>query len=367
MSKLPNDALNSDDNIVKSQPAAGPAHSTVAGSRPLIAVYCIGGAGLNTGAIARSQLRKVMSPKELEKVAFYFADTSRSDTGLLDPEDLLYTVEGLEGCGKLRGNKDLPLIEAAVPKFMLSHPPGEYNIIIHSTSGGTGTTLGQMAAFDLLAKDEITTLLLVAGAESIKELRNSIDTIAGYSNFAEQRGIPVTSRLFVNSEKTPRDSVDKFVAESALALSAFFSREGVQGLDKADVRNFFRYEKVTNAPAAMVSIDMFNEQPPAPSPEQAPKLATLTIVDNRDKLSYEANSLYSASGVSGPEITEKYKSIGFKAGCLVMAINTDSIGVAFAQMQEQERKLLEISALAPAKTEIPFDKKTVKSSGLVIT
>lgn len=98
-----------------------------------LVIYGCGGAGVNIASIFEKTYG-VASPGFADVVSYYI-DTSKSNIGINIPKDRTYLIEGLDGSGKIRRENHLAIGEC-IHDILLSHKPGDVNIVISSTSGG---------------------------------------------------------------------------------------------------------------------------------------------------------------------------------------------------------------------------------------
>lgn len=275
--------------------------------KPRIAIYAIGGCGLNTVGKTRDALEEVAPDIEKDDIAFYFADGSLSDTTHIAPDDSIFTVDGLgdKGFGKKRNNEGLVHVQNALPKFMMGHPPGDYNILVLSTMGGIGSTLGSLVGNEILAGGGIMLTIAVTGGDSTTELKNSVKTLQGFNSIAKRNKLPFVARLFDNYKG--RDFADRSVAETIIAMTLMFSTE-IQGLDYSDVKHFFQYTEVKDdVEPSLVSMNLSNEQPQSMLDSTAkPCWAAVGMLDSPKEMAPGEVAGYCAYGFVDKGFIEKY-------------------------------------------------------------
>lgn len=213
-----------------------------------VQLYACGGMGMNIGR-ANEKFRGISQPGFAELNISYI-DTSdsnnrRSDIKL-DPK-YCYFFDGIDGSGQDR-TANLPVIIPAAKDILQKHKPADLNIILHSASGGSGSSIGPVLAELLLAKGENVVVIMTGDVSTIKFAKNVRGTIKTYINVAENVvKEPVPAVYFNITDKTPRRMVDEAIGHFLGSLLVLASRQNHE-LDTADIRNFLRFSnpKVTS-------------------------------------------------------------------------------------------------------------------------
>ena len=202
-------------------------------------IYAIGGFGIKTV----SSFLANTDPRSVQHVDFSFLDTSGSDLSAgLKPEEV-YLFRNMDGGGKDPRNtykQVLPYLDDLLEK----HAPADFNIVVHSSSGGSGSSVGRALVSRLLKDGQNVVVLQVGSVASKKEVENTIGTIKSYATFSNMYQRPVVSYYRENNESTPRRLVDDHIRSALYLLTLIFSAEN-RGLDIADLTNLLDYNKET--------------------------------------------------------------------------------------------------------------------------
>ncbi len=252
-------------------------------------VYSCGGAGVN---LLTPFLEMKTSPGFAE-LSPIFLDTSRSNLKGEYPEDKLFLIEGLDGSGKKR-DSNYKVISEKAKEILHKFKPSQFNVVVHSTSGGSGGVIGSVLVSELLARDENVVVMMVGSSDSRIEAQNTINTLKSYEVISNKRQKPVVAIYCENSKDKPRGKVDVEMRTSLLVLAAVFSGENRE-LDSADLINFLNFQKVTSYKPMLSYLDFFSKDIQVKKGQSVITLATLT--DNETE--------------STPNVHVEYQAVGF--------------------------------------------------------
>lgn len=228
-----------------------------------VRVYACGGSATNILGDMYQEFKKGDSQPGFAKVGVAFVDTSHSNMPRGAEEDFFF-VEPIvepgqrkrEGSGKDRGRNIQAAVQAA-PRILQKHKPGDLNIIIHSTSGGSGSAIGPVLLDELYKTDDHDVVVIVVGSTTSKrEMYNTIRTLQGYQNAVKTHERSVHLIYFENSKETNMSFNDTAARLRILQLLAFWSGEN-HGLDDADLDNFLNFSKVSEYPPALTALQFF--------------------------------------------------------------------------------------------------------------
>lgn len=200
-----------------------------------------------------SKFEKTAQEDNLTHLNIQYLDTSASNIEAGVNPERVYLFRDTDGFGKDRKaayEKILPMIPNALQSLDL----GDFNIIVHSSSGGSGSAIGPALVNHLLKAGKRVIVVQVGSVGSRKEVENTMGVIRTYANFAKTMNRPVLSYYRENNSKTTRTKVDAEVHSALLLLSMLFSSEN-KGLDTADLSNLIDYNKVTSFEPELSTID----------------------------------------------------------------------------------------------------------------
>ena len=215
-----------------------------------------------------------------------YVDTSDSDLDSSIPRDAVYLLEKktdgqeVHGSGKVRlenGEEIARVIKDIVQRFQ----PGDFNIVVSSTSGGSGSVFAPMLAKELLTRGFNTVAFGVGTTGDIQEIENNVKTIKSYDSIARltKNPLPMFYTQYEKGRKTA--DVQEQVREVISGLTVLFSRQN-RGIDTRDLANWQNY---TNVPAAA---------------RFEAKLVSLHMVDSDEKFN-EVGQIITVASLAQPD------------------------------------------------------------------
>ena len=218
-----------------------------------VQLYLCGGAAINIGG---NFVERANQPHPgFADLGVVLLDTSRSN---LPPEldSHFYHIqgvdeEGTDGSGKVRSANYKAMVEA-LPEILHQYPPGDLSIIVHSGSGGSGSTLGGVVMSELLSRGKPAIAIMVGSTTCEKEIENTISSLHSYQSIAEKRHHPVVVHYLENGMKSMSEN-DAEARLMVLLLAATWSGQN-KGLDSKDLAHFLNYPKVTSHEAALTGL-----------------------------------------------------------------------------------------------------------------
>ena len=217
-----------------------------------VVVYCAGGAGINAGKYFTT-FRDTSPSSGFAEMQAVFIDTSVANMSDDIKETDVYLVQGLDGSGKIRAENHKEIGES-IHDILLKHPPGDLNIVLSSTSGGSGSVIAPSLASELLKRDKNVVVAAITSTDSRIEIENSVKTLKSYEAIAKMRNLPVVMMSYENSIEKSRNEVNKQVQEDIVKLAALFSRKNKE-LDSADLKNWLNYTKVSKHEPRLVTLE----------------------------------------------------------------------------------------------------------------
>lgn len=318
-------------------------------------IYGCGGLGLNLASKFET-LTKSPNGVNLDSVEVSFIDTSESNVrhNKIDADNL-YLIEGANGSGKNRA-ENYQVIKEQIKRIVLNHKPQEFNIIINSLSGGSGSVIGPLLYNELRNQGHYVVNIVVGSSDSTIEISNTIKTIKSYVGISNKRAEPVIAHYFENSKKTPRSSVDDSIKSTVGLLAAFLNKHNHE-IDSLDIINFLTYNKVTEHEPNFVfakfytkSIDVDNHYFP---------IAALTLADHTQETSIGYPVDYQAVGyVSNLENTNLQNLLPLHL--VIME------GYASEIVERLEKSIKEVESLRAAAIAKKIQVKDALDDGMVI-
>ncbi len=218
-----------------------------------IQIYFCGGTGINLG----KQLLGLHNKQEenAANMSLAFIDTSASNLKDVNQNELVYLIDDVNGSGKERSQNG-ELIMRASPDVLNRFKPRDFNIVVCSAGGGSGSVFGPAITSELLKQGKSVVVILVGVADTTKEAKNTVKTLQSFENIASVTGKPVPCMYLQNNHNDmTRAKVDEECLLRIKSLRLLLS--GVNDeLDTADLQNMFNYVKTTGYPSKLISLDL---------------------------------------------------------------------------------------------------------------
>ncbi len=181
---------------------------------PSLSIYFAGGAGIKTGLRLFGLINDLVSqPIHLNMIGL---DTNREPDYGNNLPFKTHIFGTRSGSGGVRGT-NAPIIQAELPRLSEDDLPiSDINIIVSSTSGGSGSTISNFLVGELNRRnpDAAYVLFLIADKASGEESENSLKTVLSFDVTASDDDIYMPVALFDNSKG--RHHVDKELPQRLL-------------------------------------------------------------------------------------------------------------------------------------------------------
>lgn len=222
----------------------------IAPQQRTVRFWACGGTGIDL-------LRDYRDTARLENQEFYAAeldtyiDTSESNLHGASSENV-YRVHGIDG-----GGKDREKVKAAIipvlPEILLKHPAGDFNIVLFSNSGGTGSSVGPYILGHLLKNGHAAVAVVIADHTSGKSDSNVINSMTDLESISKQLNKAVVLHYSKNDPTKSlldNDAKSKFVMGALSILASGRNNK----LDSSDIHHFVNYPVVTHHKAGLAQL-----------------------------------------------------------------------------------------------------------------
>lgn len=298
-------------------------------------IYGCGGAGINI-ASAFADGREYPASALIQAS---FLDTSRSNIKAMVAEDQIYILPNVDGSGKIRSENHLS-ISGAIKDMLVKHKPADFNVVIFSASGGSGSVIGPLILKELISRGETAVAVVIGSSESQLTTKNTLNTLKSLEAICKQIHYPIVMHYQHNHRNLKRSEVDANLRFAVAALAILASRQN-EGLDRQDLFNWVNYTRTTDL---------------------QPSVALLDVCLNNEEVNKVKNPVSIASLFADPDqepldVTPEYHCDGyvalpqeFQAVNMHFVISLDDVGSVAQGVSETLRNLDEVhrSRLAPA-------------------
>lgn len=167
-------------------------------------------------------------------------DTSKSNLRGKDiaPENT-YLFEGLDGSGKVR-KENYQEINRNVKQMLVDLPPEQYNIVVFSASGGSGSVISPLIIQELAKKGKPVIAVVVGSDESIIAANNTLKTLQSLEAISEATEVPIVMSYHHNDDA--RSVIDESIFAVIDAISVLFSGMNNE-MDHMDAVHWLNYTK----------------------------------------------------------------------------------------------------------------------------
>lgn len=202
-----------------------------------IRLYGAGGLGTN--------IAKLYQPKQevADSPMVAYADTSRSNLSA-DNDKYSYLIDGVDGSGKKR-DLNAASIRKHVAPMLSEFPPGDFNLVIFSASGGTGSVFGPMLVHELMMRKKQVIAVVGGDSDSAIAIDNTLKTLRSLSALADKAQIPVTivyEEMSLGSQRREVDSLFQKAIDAIRILTSGLNTE----MDTQDLAHWLNYASVTS-------------------------------------------------------------------------------------------------------------------------
>ncbi|MBE0438149.1 MAG: hypothetical protein IBX57_00080 [Gammaproteobacteria bacterium] len=212
-------------------------------------VYGCGGMGTNVASYFNGA---GVEPGTAAIEAVYI-DTSRSNLKEGLAEDDVYILPNVDGSGKIR-KENYQEISNVIKQILLEFVPGDFNVVVFSASGGSGSVIGPLLLGELLNRGLSAVCMVVGSDESILTAENTLKTLKSLEAIAKSSKLPVVMRYEHNDRR--RSEVDNQIRLAISALAILASKQNRE-LDSADIANWVQFSKTTSVAPQLSMLEIF--------------------------------------------------------------------------------------------------------------
>lgn len=191
--------------------------------------YWCGGTGLNNGV--------QFNPKDTRNV---FVDTGRGN--LVDdiPSNQLFITEKTAGAGGDR-KYIYPLVKGQIATILDRFEPADFNVVIHSGSGGSGSVLGPLIHGKIKeAGKSVISVVVIDTDDNNKAIQNVQDTNKSYEGIGASLGLPPIIFPVYNKAGVSFNEINNEVIYAVESLAILGSQQNHR-IDLKDVLNWSNY------------------------------------------------------------------------------------------------------------------------------
>lgn len=206
-----------------------------------IRIFCCGGAGIGVGKYFEPERNKA-NPGYAKLSPVYMDTSTASNFGV--PAESFYQLPEAAGSGGVRKYNG-PDIIRYTGEMLQKFPGLDHNIVIHSTTGGSGSVMGPSIASELLAQGKSVIVFAIGGDETLNYIQNTVATMESYENIANLREKPIVLQYLQNEVDGTIEQVDAKIHLAVSCLTVLYSGQN-RNLDNRDLFNWLHFNEVTS-------------------------------------------------------------------------------------------------------------------------
>lgn len=183
-------------------------------------------------------------------------DTSESNTRGLDNEalgEIVYRIPDVDGSGKVRA-ENAAVISQHIEQILLTQKPLDFNIVVFSASGGSGSVFGPLLMQAIAQQGYPVIGVVVGTTESLITTRNSLNTLKSLYVISQRLNQPLS--IWYGDNQLGRTANDDN-ARAVISILSILSSGTIQEIDSEDIRNWIRVDKTAGALPGLYRLSIF--------------------------------------------------------------------------------------------------------------
>ncbi len=249
-------------------------------------IYGAGGTGVNIA----SYFNNASKEPNCADLKVCYIDTSRSNIDSNMNDEDIFVLPGVNGSGKFRA-ENAGDIDNVTKKIVLDYPPENFNVVVFSASGGSGSVIGPLIMRELLSRGESAVAVVIGGDESVIEANNTLNTLKTLEAISQKADKPLV--MYYEHNEGKRSAIDSQVQLAISALAVLASQEN-KHLDSMDISNWLNFSKTTTVQPQLAQLEIYVDAETA-NKVQDP-ISVVSIYEDADQDTLKSVPEYAAVG-----------------------------------------------------------------------
>ena len=317
-------------------------------------LYGCGGAGINLA----HYFQGISEDPNCAVVDTSYIDTSmsnlRGEKKQNIDEEQIYILKNVDGSGKLRREHHIDIANV-VKQVLVQHEPSDFNVVMFSAAGGSGSVIGPLIVSELLARGLPVVSVIVGSDESVIAANNTLNTLKSLEAIARKQKAPAVIAYQHNSRAESRSEVDAKLIYSVAALSVLVSQRNSE-LDTKDITNWIHFQKVTSVNPQLARLEIYKDEKAVNQSINPVSIAS--IYRNPDQPHIEAIAEYDCYGFCEQEVTGS-EDIHY-------VISVDDVPEITRGIQATLEDMQKVTASRPAQSNLVDASDEQEDSGLIL-
>lgn len=263
-------------------------------TRGKIRLFGCGGTGINIVSTFEKTVGNVEPGYAIAEPVFIDCSRSNIHHDIADERILIMDVrEGnKEGSGKKR-DENSTMFSRNTRSILQKFEPSDFNVVVFSASGGTGSVIGPLIVNEILNRQETVVCVIVGSDESMVAANNTLGTLKTLENFAAKQEAPVIAYYEHNRRDTKRSQIDYQCRELIGYLSVLASRQNAE-LDMRDIANWVYYNRTTTAKPRLAFFNVYVNNEDVPNTSDV--ISVASVYSSPDAPTIEVEPEYHTAG-----------------------------------------------------------------------
>ncbi len=221
-------------------------------SKRITRIYACGGGAISITA----DLTDYVNVKGFSDTKVSRLDTSNKNMTPNMPESSKFVLTGADGSGKQRDHNYKPVV-ASMDKILAEHPAEDYNIVIFTAGGGSGSVIGPVLVGELLKRKAPVIALVIGSIGDETQAQNSVNTLKSLAGIQQANKVPVVFSYFEVNQHNSQADVDQQVRSLLPSLLNLLDSDNTI-IDNKDIINLLNWTNVRKEiPAQLVALEVF--------------------------------------------------------------------------------------------------------------
>lgn len=316
-------------------------------------IYGCGGAGLNIVSQLASGSKISLDNKT--NIQYSYIDTSKSNIKNGISEDDIYLLEDMDGSGKIR-EENHKEIGNVIKDILVKHKPEDFNAVVFSLSGGSGSVIGPLLISEMLSRGISVLAVCVGTDESVLTANNTLKSLKSLDAIAKKNNKALIMIYQHNDRGVPRGNIDNKIIGYLGGLAYLFSGNNEE-LDSQDLINWIDFTRTTSLGPQVGVLEVYSNS---------------ADVESKHPNPVSVASLYSDKDVIGVNVVPEYHCAGYtqldhlSVDQLQFVIDVKDVPVIAKRINETLNQQKEVANSRPQQGSLVSNNDNVEDSGLVL-
>lgn len=272
-------------------------------------IYACGGAGLN---VAQNTI-DIPTTEGFPNTEITLVDTSSSNVAKDLAKENFRTlfIDGLKGTGKDRSFA-LSHCRPEINDYLASNKPGDFNFVVFSLAGGSGSVTGPLIAGNLLGQGLPVICFLIGSTEDGIQTKNTFNTLRTLQNLSKVHKAPLVICYYQNDNEgkieNPRPNYGREEVVNAKVASnmrsvALLVSEYHNGLDRRDIKNWLFYNNVVDVKPMLCELIIAQDNSEI-GQFKGTVVSSASLLGHADDLVPDLMQPYSCKGIMKSKLTQ---------------------------------------------------------------